>query len=409
VVFDLGRRFFGRVAGVVAGALFTANFLQMILAQNARAYSLQLLLLTLSWLALFNALEGNRTRQWVAYVAATVLSIYTALFSGLVVIAQVVALALLLISPGPWQQLIRRSAANLALALASSFGLVLPIVVDAALHGGPTWVPPAHLSDLKAFLNLLDGNSRLYELLVFGMAAIGIALALATLWPKLRAYTRATPRQLGVVIALCSWFAVPIVVSFALTRPSLNLHLFFPRYLVISVAPLALLAGFGVSAMKLRAVQVVGAAALIVVAWPPLASYYSFAQVEDVRSPISWLQSHYQAGDGIVCAPDVQCEIPVAYYLTAYPGPAHLDSDSPGMFDWHTNTSYATSPQSVALYATRHNRIFVVYAPLGHGNALDPQPAALRAELEGIGYHLIGESDSHAVGTDTVVLLFQAK
>ncbi|HWO45846.1 MAG TPA: glycosyltransferase family 39 protein, partial [Methylomirabilota bacterium] len=57
VVFALGRRLFGRIAGLVAGGLFLANFLQMILAQTARAYSLGLLLMCVSWLALFIALE----------------------------------------------------------------------------------------------------------------------------------------------------------------------------------------------------------------------------------------------------------------------------------------------------------------------------------------------------------------
>src|SRR5258706_4770394 len=70
VVYLLGRRLFGPVAGVVGGGLYLANFLQLILAQTARAYTFELLLLGISWYALFRALDGNRAGWWATYVAA---------------------------------------------------------------------------------------------------------------------------------------------------------------------------------------------------------------------------------------------------------------------------------------------------------------------------------------------------
>jgi uncharacterized membrane protein len=60
--YELGRRLFGRVAGLVAVGLYSVNFLEMIVAQNARAYGVKLFLLALSWLALFVAVDDNRGR-----------------------------------------------------------------------------------------------------------------------------------------------------------------------------------------------------------------------------------------------------------------------------------------------------------------------------------------------------------
>ena len=409
VVFELGRRLFGRLAGVVAALLFTTNFLQMILAQNARAYSLQLLLLGLSWLALFAGLEGNRAGDWIGYVAATALSVYADLFSGLVIFSQVVAIAALLVLPGPWQRRVRVARRSIAVSLAVSFVLVLPILGDAIVHGGPVWVPPAHLSDLKAFLKLLTGSNYLYTFAVFGTAAFGVAVAAAGSKSQWQRFVRSTERHLGIALALGSWFLIPIVVSFALTRQGLNLHLFFPRYLVVVVPPLVLLAGLGVSAIKLRVVQAAAVVAVLITAFPPLSFYYGLAQVQDVRTPAAWLQARYQAGDGIVCDPVIQCAIPVAYYFIAYPGPAHLDADSPGLFNWESNRSLPVSSDALTAFASHHQRIFVIYAPLGAIGAQDPELSALQTEMTGLGYSLEGQTESRANGADTVVMLFQRR
>ena len=65
VVYLLGRRLFGRTGGLVAGGVYLTNFLQIIMAQMARAYTLQLLLLAIAWYALFAGLqEGTRRRWW---------------------------------------------------------------------------------------------------------------------------------------------------------------------------------------------------------------------------------------------------------------------------------------------------------------------------------------------------------
>ncbi len=197
VVFVLGRRLFGRIAGLVAGGLFLANFLQMILAQTARAYSLGLLLMCLSWLALFIALEKNSTRWWALYVAAGVLSVYSLLFSGLVIVSQVLAIGALLILPTPWRSLVRTAIRRIAVSTGLILLLVLPIGVDAAIHGGPMWVPPAHLNDIRLFIHVLAGNSHAYEYLVFATVGLAFVLAAAAHLPSLSKLTRGCTASVG--------------------------------------------------------------------------------------------------------------------------------------------------------------------------------------------------------------------
>lgn len=407
MVYLLGRRLFGRVAGLVAAGLYMTNFLQMILAQTARAYTLQLLVLAIAWWCLFSALESGGRRRWVAYGAAVVLSVYSDLFSGLVVAAQVVTLVLLALVPGPWASRVRSQARPIVVTVAVSFVLVLPLVVDSALHGGPVWVPPATLHDVRTALSTMAGNSHGYEGLALGLgalAALGAAIAYVPGWAR---FSLGSKEALGSVVALAMWFAVPMVLSFAVTQKHLNLHLFYPRYLVVVVPPMALLVGAGVSALRIRALQAVAVVLLAVVAYPPLATYYELSQVQDFKDPVLWLEHRYQPGDGIVCYPEVQCAIPVAYYLVAYPGRARLDSASLGNFSWEGNSSVTVTSANLKAYEANHSRIFFVYAPLGRVGAPDAQAHDLQQLLSQDGYRVVDQTTAHATSSDTTVLEFQ--
>jgi mannosyltransferase len=398
VVFALGRRLFGRIAGLVAGGLFVANSLQLTLAQSARAYSLGLLLMCLSWLALFIALEKNTWRWWALYTGVAVLSVYALLFSGLVIVSQVLAVGALLVLPTPWRAMVRDAMRRYVVSTALIFLLVLPIGVDAAIHGGPVWVLPARLSDLRLLIHVIAGGSHAYEDLVLAAGAFGFMLAAAPYIPRLSRLVRGNTASFAAAVALGSWFAAPIVISFALTQPGLNLHLFYPRYLVVVVPPLCLLAGLGVQALRLRVLEALMAIALALVAWTPLVNYYPIAELQDFKDPMSWMQQRYQSGDGIVCDPDVECSIPVAYYLDAHPGPAHVDLDSPGRFSWDGTSTVAVTRETLRAYLTQHHRIFFIYGPLGQIPTQDATDMALRTDLAGAGYRLIDYVEARGSG-----------
>src|SRR5690348_3549729 len=100
IVFLWGQRFLNTTAGIVGAALYLLNYLQLIYAQQTRAYSLQLLLTCLAWYALFAALTSttHARRWWICYTIATVLAIYTHIFSGLILISQLIAVTGILLA-----------------------------------------------------------------------------------------------------------------------------------------------------------------------------------------------------------------------------------------------------------------------------------------------------------------------
>ena len=102
VVFLLGQRFIATIAGFVGAALYLLNDLQLVYAQQTRAYSLQLLLICIAWYALLSAFNGRsqRGRWWICYSVATTLAIYTHLFSVLILLAQICTIGLLFLLSG---------------------------------------------------------------------------------------------------------------------------------------------------------------------------------------------------------------------------------------------------------------------------------------------------------------------
>jgi hypothetical protein len=366
----------------------------------ARSYSLELLLLTISWYALVAALDhqGRTRRWWLVYVLSSTLAVYAALFAGVVLASQAVALALLLVLPGPWRGRIRAGLRPLVLSFAAIGVLIAPIAVDAALHGGPVWVEPVTIHTLLGFLRAIGGGSRPYEFLVLGAAALGFFAAVG-------GAVRRGNSAYGPALIMAAWFVLPIAMSFALTQRYLNLHLFFTRYLVVVIPPLCLLAGLAVSALRWRIAQAVLAVGLVAVAWPPLLQVYQYPQVQDIRGPVQWIEQRYQPGDGLICDPAVECAIPIEYYLEADRGPAHFDPDSPGRFSWAGDPTTPVNAEAVATYATMHRRIFFIFAPLG---VLPPKVAEAQQieSILGSSHRAIDRTLAHA-NIDTEVVLYE--
>src|SRR5205814_4566304 len=105
VVFLLGRRFLTMPAGLVAAGLYLLNDLQLVYAQQARSYSLQLLLTCIAWYAFFAAITGESyaKRWWMCYIGATTLAVYTHLFSLFILLAQLCFFGGMLLLSKPWE------------------------------------------------------------------------------------------------------------------------------------------------------------------------------------------------------------------------------------------------------------------------------------------------------------------
>lgn len=401
VVYFLGRRFLGMAAGITAAGLYSFNYLQLIYAQQARSYSLQLLLICIAWYALFAVLatSGHSKRWWVCYGLTMVLAIYAHLFSGLILAAQVLAYAGLLMLPGPWRVQARRQLRWFIVTLFAMGACCIPMLL-VSLHGAKTgWLPVPQPRDIVALFQYITTNSALYLFLLFLLCFFAVCIALLTVLPEgnsvLQLVTFSSGkdardearlhRYFPVAFALVCWLLVPVIASYLISQGSVRL--FSSRYLVTILPPLFLLAGMTIAALRWRAVQVGLIVGLFLIALYYVPVYYRSAQVEDWNSAVPWLEQRYQPGDGLVCFDnDVEqgCQIAVQYYLDAYPSAAHFTPDTPGAFSWQTfgpaNPSSgpfaAVDPQALAAYAAQHPRLFYILGRIPDQSAAEKAQAA---------------------------------
>jgi len=211
-----------------------------------------------------------------------------------------------------------------------------------------------------------------------------------------------------VAFVLLCWFVVPIVISYVVSQGSTRL--FSSRYLIIILPPLFLLVGLGVASLRWRIVQLVLTLALFLMALYYVPLYYKSAQVEDWNSTVSWLEQRFQPGDGLVCYNNAQgCQIPVEYYIHAYPSAAQFTDDSPGAYSWntfgsadpHTGYAAAVDTNALSIYGAKHAHIFFIIGRVA--NTTEAAEAKSAQNWLDTHYHLL-----HRIVTPTVTISWYA-
>src|SRR6266516_3148099 len=411
MVFLLGRRFLGITAGIVGAGLYLLNDLQLLYAQQTRSYNLQLLLVCIAWYALFVVLtqETHQKRWWACFIGATTLAVYAHLFSLLILLAQIVAFGGLLILPGPWREKARHRLVAFMVSLVSICVLIIPMLL-VSLHGSNTeWLPPPHLHDIYNLFLTIGAYKQIYLLLILGFCAFGILVSILVYLPQGKEilgqfalyksgddkHNSMLQQHLPVAFACLCWVIVPVVVSYLVSQGSIRL--FSNRYLVVILPPLFLLVGMGIASLRWRAILLALILALFLIALYNVPLYYKSAQVEDWNSTVHWLEQHYQPGDGLVCYNNVQgCQIPVEYYLHAYPSAAHFTDDSPGAHSWNSigpanpNAGYgaAVDTNALAAFGAKHSHLFFIKGRIA--NETEAAKAKTAEQWLDNHYHLLG-------------------
>ncbi len=402
ILYLLGRRFLGRLPALFAAALYLLNTLQLTYAQETRSYTLQLLFVGLSWYALCvlfsNDLSPKRARNWwICFVAASVLAMYTQLFTELIIATQFVAIVLLGVLPNAWRARVRKQWRALVVSGVCFTVLVIPILYASRVGSKTGWLPIPKPGDVYHLFLTMAAQSKVLLGLCGLVILLGLAVALLAslpankgqgllkefaLLPKDEARQKEWRRRflefLPLAIVLVCWLLCPVVISYVISQKSTRL--FSPRYLIVIIPAFALLIGLGLATLRWRVAQVVLGLCLLLLCLRYVPTYYASAQVEDWRTGTQWLQQHYQTGDGLICYDNSEgCSVDIQYYLQAYPqGSAHFDLDSPGYFPWVNydttnrlgNYKAALDINAIQAYGSEHAHLFF---GIGRASPTDPQ------------------------------------
>jgi mannosyltransferase len=291
----LGRRLFGRTAGLVAGLLLALNPFFLQYEQIARSYALAVLLVLASCYAFVLALGSPTRRRLLAYVLTSALAVYAHYFAALVLLAQ----AATLVAFAPRQVVRGRWLAPAAAVLA----LCLPAGVFASHEQGSglEWIGTPSFSDLLRVPSGITGGSGL-AILLCGLACFGFIHTMRT-------------RRRWQAEFVGAWLFFPVALDFIESR--FGHSLFVTHYLIVVLPALLLLAGAGVVALPRRVAAVGACCLLIAVALVYARSWYDEPSVEGYRGATGYVLGAAQPGDDIVYYPQLALGGPsqgFAYY-----------------------------------------------------------------------------------------------
>jgi mannosyltransferase len=220
VVTALGGRLFGRGAGLVAGLALATSAYVVHWSQQARGYTLAMLLAALATYAFVRALDHPERGWWVLWAVCVIAAAWVSLFALSVLAAHVAALLTLPRRP---------TGVTPVIALVTALAAVIPIIVlvGTGNNGQLDWIPAPTLR--RVAVQTWDWSSRNPFLLL--AAAAGAGALVAGVAPRLTRWK---------AVLVCVWLLAPFVVTLLLSavQPA-----FESRYLLSAAPALALLVG----------------------------------------------------------------------------------------------------------------------------------------------------------------------
>ncbi|MBB3326829.1 glycosyltransferase family 39 protein [Microlunatus antarcticus] len=367
----LGTRLVSAPVGLVAGLLFAVHPSVSYYAQEARSTAMVAACALLAAYLLLQALGHRRElapdrRWWWAYAVAA------AVLVGLNVLAVLVPVALgvtLLWWRTPRATLLRAAAASAPAVLVAG----VLVLVSRQQPNQIGWIPRPGIGSVRDLVHLTLGPT-------LPLAAVMGLLVLAGAWPRGTASARRL-RALAVPL-----LAVP---SGLLLAASFVQPVFVPRYVLPSVAGVALLAGLGVVRLGEAAARRTGRPAALALVASALVLVVSAAGVgaqrlertadsrpDDLAGAAELVGAQAQPGDAVLFLPDNRRLVALVY---------------PDSFAQTRDASLSDSPEAAGnltgrplpLDATLHNltespRVWAIGRP---GLSLLPTETDARAEL----------------------------
>lgn len=308
VMYLLGARLLNRAGALMAAALVALAPFQVAYSQEARGYSL-MMLLGLGAMYYFVRLLEEPSRAAVAgYWLCSLLLIYTHV-CGLFIVATQAACYLALwwarrpragIGPMPWIGL----HVGLALAYAPSLWLIAARAGD--MDG--FWIAPAGVGAMKVSLIQFAGAPLMLGLFAL-LSGVGV---LTAFWPG-----GAARGRLGVTaVALpVVWLVGPMVLCFIASR--VGRPIYVTRYLIPASAGLYLMAAGGVAWLAVR--PAVGALVGLLAAGISAHALYAYQTTthgEPWRQLAQYVEEHAQPGDLVLFNAELALDPLFAHYAT---------------------------------------------------------------------------------------------
>jgi len=320
MVYLVGRTIFSEEVGLIAALILAVSPFNVYYAQEARMYSLLVLLTLLSMYFFILLMRGTKQKTlYIGYVIATIFLLYTHVYGLLVVLAQnIYFLTLFIVRNLP------RAGVKQWVALQCVVASLFAPWVVVLLHKLPRWTAdqsgamPPTVSDLLYALRVYAGTTLL--LAVF-LVLCGLLVA-ASVYPRRQAKeARAEPVEkarliAGIPLSLASYLCLVWLLTLNLVPFFISQRLpgiYYYRYAIAASVPLYLFVAKGVSIIRVRPIKlaVIGVIVLLAISAiyhapiPEIQGTYVNIGVPKapVREAVNYINTNAQSGDLIVFSP----------------------------------------------------------------------------------------------------------
>jgi len=361
-MYFLGRGLFGPKTARLAALLMCFHVFHIRYSQEARSYSLLVLLAILSGLALLRAVRDPSLGSWTRYTLAGTLMVYTHVFGYWVLLAQWISMLWLGKKIAGKRALVSVFLIHLFIA---PLAFCLLVVSD---RSQLAWLGKPDRTELYKFFLDLTGNGGALILLFCGLmilAAVG--------------FSKKPEQDAGTVIdrwklpLLLTWLFLPVAGVVVL---SLRWAAFSPRFLIPCLPPMVLLVADGIYRIRPKVLGTV-AILLLLGFWLNAAfSYYrSRADVEhsdDWRGATWYVLTQAEPGDAALFTFSEERLAFEEYQRQFQMDHAPVQQFPEGSdFDLLTHRPSRPEDGMVAQVADSHARVWVL-------SAFQPDPASRR-------------------------------
>jgi mannosyltransferase len=294
-IYWLGCLLYDRRVGLSAAALLAVNAYEIRYAQEARSYTLFVLLATLSSGFLISWLRKPTRSHWRGYAIASILAVYAHFYALLLLVAHWLVLRWV---GRPQQD--SRDDGNTATStrelqrawIVIGIG-VLPLLIFVAKTGaGPIrWIQRPSIPEFLQFSSFFTN----------GFPVVYLLACLAALIPlKKDQMAKDGKWEIFRVQFLCVWFLFPILLTILLSfaRP-----VFLPRYMIFCLPAMLILAAAGIASVprKWASALLIGAVLLLSARMIPYVYSHDFDDERDASGvATNLILEHTQPGDAII-------------------------------------------------------------------------------------------------------------
>jgi uncharacterized membrane protein len=323
VTYFVGRTLFDKRVGVLSALLFSVSVFELQLSQEARMYSLMVLLACTSMYFFIRFIRQRDLAASIGYVLATTLLLYTHVFALFLVLAQnVFVITLVLMESRERRQYVSWFAMQgvLLLLFAPWVWILIQQVLSVELGHITEAVAPTLRNFIAAFSQFAGSRILLFVFaLLTAVAALVYKGRDATTFFRDITSISSLKRTIGFknageVSFLLLWLFVPVVVPFAISLVSASI--FSAQYACAAAAAWFILVAAGIQRIRQKATKI-GVICVVVVL--SLASVQAFVVGPD---PVPYkliahdLDTTAKSGDLVLVFPEDELTFGIAHYNT---------------------------------------------------------------------------------------------